>query len=106
MRELPRIVSFMPSGMHITLEPAPFTRVRLQAVDQSRNIARGYEIEASPDLFGHWIVALHWGRLGTRGQSRSISFADPQAASRFVRVTLRRRASAEQRIGVAYSVVR
>jgi predicted DNA-binding WGR domain protein len=92
--------------MQSTSEPPPLTRIRLQAVDQDRNIARGYEIDASPDLFGHWIVALHWGRLGTRGQSRLLSFSEPRQAARFVRGTLRRRASAKRRIGVPYKVVR
>jgi predicted DNA-binding WGR domain protein len=82
------------------------TRIRLQAIDPARNIARGYEIEASPDLFGHWIIALHWGRLGTKGQSRQLSLTQPQDAARFVRTTLTRRASAKRRIGVPYKVVR
>jgi predicted DNA-binding WGR domain protein len=81
------------------------TSIRLHAIDRTRNIARGYEIEASPDLFGHWIVALHWGRLGTKGQSRQLSFTQPQDAARFVRSTLSRRASAKWRIGVPYKVV-
>jgi predicted DNA-binding WGR domain protein len=76
--------------------------IRLQAIDHGRNIARRYAIEASPDLFGHWIVALHWGRIGTKGQSRICSFAKQPDAARFVRTTLRRRASAQKRIGVAY----
>jgi predicted DNA-binding WGR domain protein len=48
--------------------------IHLQAIDQARNVARDYQIEACLDLFGHWIVALHWGRIGTRGQSRQLSF--------------------------------
>jgi predicted DNA-binding WGR domain protein len=76
--------------------------IRLQAIDHVRNIARDYEINATPDLFGHWIVSLQWGRIGARGQSRVCSFAEHPNAERFVRNTLRRRASAQKRIGVAY----
>jgi predicted DNA-binding WGR domain protein len=80
--------------------------IRLQAIDHSRNIARAYEIDASPDLFGHWIVTLRWRRLGTKGQSRSLSFGKQSDAARLVRQTLSRRASAKKRIGVDYQVVR
>jgi predicted DNA-binding WGR domain protein len=76
--------------------------IHLQALDIARNIARDYRIEASPDLFGHWIIALHWGRIDARGQNRMVSFAEPEEASRFVRHTLSRRARAKKRIGVAF----
>jgi predicted DNA-binding WGR domain protein len=76
--------------------------IHLQAIDQARNVARDYQIEACLDLFGHWIVALHWGRIGTRGQSRVVSFAAEQLARRFVGATLVKRRSAKKRIGVAY----
>jgi predicted DNA-binding WGR domain protein len=79
--------------------------IRLRALDPARNIARGYEISATPDLFGHWIVSLHWGRIGSKGQASTCSFADSQSALRFVRATLARRASAVTRIGVAYRVL-
>jgi len=77
-------------------------RLHLQAIDSARNIARRYAIEASADLFGHIIVDLHCGRIGTRGQSRTLSFAQAQDAARFVRQTLNRRASAKKRLGVGY----
>jgi predicted DNA-binding WGR domain protein len=80
-------------------------RIRLQAVDHSRNIARDYAIEASPDLFGHWIISLHWGRIGTKGQSRMLSFNRQCDAARFVKRTLSRRDSARKRIGAVYRVV-
>jgi predicted DNA-binding WGR domain protein len=76
--------------------------IHLQAVDHARNIARDYQIEATPDLFGHIIVSLHWGRIGTRGQSWVVSFAAEQLAQRFVKATLARRRSTKKRIGVAY----
>jgi predicted DNA-binding WGR domain protein len=88
-----------------TLPPALPIRLHLQAIDPARNIARRYAIEASADLFGHIIVDLHWGRIGTKGQSRTVSFARALDASRFVRRTLNRRASAKKRLGVGYRPV-
>ncbi|MFV0645059.1 MAG: WGR domain-containing protein [Sphingomonadaceae bacterium] len=74
----------------------------LEAVDPTRNIARRYMIVQNRDLFGHVIVEYRWGRIGTRGQGRVVSFAEDHDAERFVRTLLRRRASAKKRIGVAY----
>ena len=82
--------------------PALPIHLHLQAIDPERNIARRYTIEACPDLFGHIIVNLHWGRIGTKGQGRTLSFAQALDAARFVRHTLSRRASAKKRIGVDY----
>jgi predicted DNA-binding WGR domain protein len=79
--------------------------IHLQAIDMERNIARNYRIEGSIDLFGHVIIALHWGRIGTRGQCQIVSFPHKQAAERFVLNALRRRKSAKRRIGVAYREV-
>ena len=76
--------------------------LHLQAIDPARNIARRYAIEASADLFGHIIIDLHWGRIGTKGQGRTVSFAHVPDATRFVRQTLNRRARAKKRIGVPY----
>jgi predicted DNA-binding WGR domain protein len=89
----------MTARTHTT--PLP-RHIHLQAVDHARNIARDYQIEATPDLFGHIIVSLHWGRIGTRGQSRVVSFAAEGPARRFVGATLAKRQSAKKRIGVAY----
>ncbi len=77
----------------------------LEAVNAGRNIARRYTIAVSCDLFGIWIVSFSWGRIGMRGQCRTVSFAMSDEADRFVRTLLRRRASARQRIGVAYREV-
>ena len=74
----------------------------LEAVDRPRNIARRYSVALSRDLFGGSIVEFSWGRIGTRGQSRRVSFAQLRDADRFVAQLLRRRAGAPKRIGVAY----
>ena len=85
--------------------PALPASLHLQAIDPARNIARRYAIDACPDLFGHIIVNLYWGRIGKKGQGRTLSFAQAQDAARFVRQTLSRRAGAKKRIGVGYQMV-
>lgn len=77
-------------------------RCDLEAVDRNRNIARGYRICASRDLFGHTIVDLHWGRIGSRGAGLTVSFEDEASARHFIKRTMAKRASAPRRFGVAY----
>ena len=79
--------------------------VWLEAVCGERNIARRYTIALSRDLFGASIVEFAWGRIGSRGQGRAVSFESEDEASRFARQLLRRRASAPKRIGVPYREV-
>ncbi len=76
--------------------------VELVALDPARNIRRRYSIVASFDLFGMIVVETRWGRIGARGQARSQAFDDRAAAERHIAATLRRRGTAEARIGVAY----
>lgn len=80
-------------------------REHWQAIDQARNVARDYRLTVSRDLFGWIIVEREWGRIGSRGQSARDSFANDDVARRFVRGVRRRRASARNRIGVAYRSV-
>lgn len=88
------------------LLPEPNTplpcRLHLRAINPERNVAREYILDVQPDLFGHWIIELHWGRIGTRGQCRTLSFEHTDAASLFVRHNLTRRRGAHRRIGTAY----
>ena len=76
--------------------------VELVAIDPARNIRRRYRITVARDLFGHVLVETSWGRIGRAGQSCTYSFPDETRAAAFVRTTLRRRAGAPKRIGVAY----
>jgi predicted DNA-binding WGR domain protein len=78
--------------------------IALEAIDDDRNMARAYRISASRDLFGNIIVDLRWGRIGRRGAGLIVSFAQEEAAQRFIQRTLAKRASASRRIGVAYAV--
>jgi len=80
-------------------------RLYLRAINPERNVARDYQLLVQRDLFGHWIVALHWGRIGASGQCRILSFDQFDDASRFVGHNLARRKSARNRIGVDYALV-
>lgn len=79
--------------------------IRLEAVDHFRGIARQYEVRLSQDLFGCFIVSFAWGRIGTKGQTRQVSFEQHCDADRFVRKLLQRRGRAPKRIGIPYRVV-
>ena len=89
-------------GMALADEFAHADQIRLEARDESRNIRRGYRIERSVDLFGHHIVEWWWGRIGTAGQVRRLSFERSEHASRHVAALLRRRDTAPRRVGVSY----
>ena len=94
--------------MHAAMLLAPGDNERfiwLEAVDRSRNIARQYSVALSQDMFGISIVEFSWSRIGTRGQSRRVSFAKQRDAERFVAQLLTRRAGAPKRIGVVYHEV-
>ena len=77
-------------------------RLHLEARDPARNVARRYWIETSEDLFGAIIVDYAWGRIGTRGQMRRVSFSTDREAERFIKSLRQRRLGARKRIGVAY----
>ena len=79
--------------------------VELIARDPASNIHRRYAIEAAPDLFGAIVVRTAWGRIGARGQEKTVSFVAIDDAQRHVRATLRRRATSPKRNGVAYEII-
>lgn len=79
--------------------------IRLEARDPARNVWRAYRITAGQDLFGDWIIELNYGRIGTRGRTKTVLVADEAAARNYVQQCLKRRKSAPRRIGVAYKTV-
>ena len=79
--------------------------IELVALDPARNVRRGYSITASLDLFGMIVVETRWGRIGSHGQAQRHAFIDRAAADRHIAATLRRRGTAETRIGVPYKPV-
>ena len=89
------------NGANLSL-PEP---IELVAIDPARNIRRRYSITASLDLFGMIVVETRWGRIGAHGQAQRHAFADRAAADRHIAATLRRRGTAETRIGGPYEPV-
>lgn len=79
--------------------------VELRAVDAARNIHRAYAVELLPDLFGAFIVETRWGRVGAQGRARRVAFNTAEEAERHADAALKRRASSQRRIGVAYRTV-
>lgn len=53
---------------------------RMTRVDPQQNMARWYEIDVQPTLFGEFTVERHWGRIGAGGQSKTFWFGDEDAA--------------------------
>ena len=81
-------------------------RVRLEAVDASRNVHRGYLVQAGRDLFGSWTVQVRYGRIGSpHGAVLNVYAGSEERARKAVRAVLRRRLSSPKRIGVPYVVV-
>ncbi|QSA99350.1 WGR domain-containing protein (plasmid) [Methylococcus sp. EFPC2] len=78
--------------------------IHLEASDPARNIRRSYSIAAGQDLFGDWIVALNYGRIGAKGHTKTVQVADEAAAYSYVRKCLCKRKSAPKRIGIDYKV--
>jgi WGR domain-containing protein len=75
----------------------------LEACDPERNRWRSYRVQAGQDLFGTWLVAVTFGRIGSpRSRTRTYVVHDEAGAQRLARACLRRRASAPRRIGVEY----
>jgi WGR domain-containing protein len=74
----------------------------LEARDPTLGRFRAYRLEAGTDLLGDWLVEITYGRIGTRGRHIRYAVQDETQARKLVCDTLRRRASARKRIGVAH----
>jgi predicted DNA-binding WGR domain protein len=77
--------------------------ILLEARDPERNIYRAYHIAAGKDLFGDWIVQLTYGRIGSKGHTKTVAVADEAAARRYMQSCLKKRESAPKRIGIPYN---
>ena len=60
----------------------------LRRIDQTRNMARFYELDIQPGLFGDVAVTRHWGRIGANGQSKQHWFAEDTGAAELARKLL------------------
>ena len=54
--------------------------IYMERCDATRNLARFYEVDIQPTLFGNWAVVCRWGRIGTHGRVGQDWFASlPEA---------------------------
>lgn len=54
--------------------------IRMTRIDPEKNMARFYEIDVQPTLFGDYTVERHWSRIGAAGQSKTFWLKDEQTA--------------------------
>ena len=66
--------------------------VYMERSDYTLNVARFYQVEIVPTLFGDWAVICRWGRIGTYGNTRQDWFASlPEARTAQARNVARKR---------------
>ena len=63
----------------------------LKRIDPARNMARFYELDVQPGLFGDIAVTRHWGRIGSHGQSKEHWFITDAAAHELADRVLRQK---------------
>ncbi len=78
--------------------------ILLEACNPELNIWRSYRITFGQDLFGSWIVELIYGRIGSRGRSRTILAENETQAMSYVEQCLKKRQSAPKRIRATYRI--
>jgi predicted DNA-binding WGR domain protein len=74
--------------------------VYMERSDHTCNLARFYQVDIQPTLFGDWAVVCRWGRIGTRGRTRQEwfrSLPDAQTAQARRVARKRRRGYAHER---------
>ena len=55
--------------------------------DAARNMARFYALSIEPTLFGDVCLIRRWGRIGTRGQMKAMSFSrEDEALALFAKI--------------------
>ena len=57
--------------------------VYMERSDHTLNLARFYQVDIQPTLFGEWAVVSRWGRIGTHGRTQQdwfTSLPEAQAA--------------------------
>lgn len=59
------------------------TAIYMERSDHTRNLARFYQVDIQPTLFGDWAVVCRWGRIGTYGRLQQDWFASLPDAEAF-----------------------
>jgi predicted DNA-binding WGR domain protein len=63
----------------------------LTHADASRNLHRFYVVQLAPTLFGEWTLLREWGRIGSPGTVRLMSFERHKDAEQAARRVIKRR---------------
>src|SRR4051794_26692122 len=79
--------------------------ISLRAENPAANRYRAYDIRIDRDLFGMWSVIASWGRMGAAGTAKTMTVESLDGAWRLLRAMLRRRLTAQRRIGCVYRLV-
>lgn len=79
--------------------------VRLEAHHPERNHHRFYELALGRDLFGLWMLTIHYGRTGRQGHERRFASSDPSTLQKHIHHCLKVRESAPRRFGCRYRLV-
>ena len=59
----------------------------LRRIEPAKKMARFYVLDLEVGLFGHTVLVRRWGRIGTRGQMRAMSFShEDEALAQFARI--------------------
>ena len=69
--------------------------VALRRIDPDKNMARFYQVDVSPTLFGEWAVVRRWGRIGSDGRELEVWYPEAASASK----TVQRLVAAKRRRG-------
>ena len=65
--------------------------VYMERSDHTRNLARFYQVEIQPTLFGGWAMICRWGRIGTYGRAQQEWFPSlPEAKAAQARSVARK----------------
>jgi predicted DNA-binding WGR domain protein len=66
--------------------------VYMERSDYTLNLARFYQVEIQPTLFGDWAVICRWGRIGAYGSMQQDWFGSlPEAQAAQARSIARKR---------------
>lgn len=79
--------------------------IYLRAIYPRRNIFRFYAMHISRDLFSNLCLITTYGRIGTRGVTRKYCPHNLDDLNKIIKILLKKRLTAEGRLGCNYSVV-
>ena len=76
----------------------------MEAINPQAGHYRAYRIEFGKDLLEDWLIKTTFGKIGKRGTTKNYAYPNPQLAYKNIRETLKRRFTAQKRIGCNYEV--